>query len=709
MSPSLDGIFRPSSVAVIGASRKRGTVGAEIFHNLLAHNFPGPVYPVHPTARVVNSVRTYPSIGEVPDQVDLAIVVVPAPYVPGVVQECAAKGVKGIVVISAGFGELGPEGKAVQDRMVELVRERGISMVGPNCLGVLSTDPEVPLNATFAPTMPNAGSIAFLSQSGALGVAILDHAHELGVGIRHFISVGNKADVSGNDLLAYWENDPGTKIILMYLEGFGNPRRFVELARRVSRKKPIVVVKSGRTKAGARAASSHTGSLASREVAVEAVLAQTGVIRTNTIEELFNVAMLLANQPVPRGERVGIITNAGGPGIMAADACANCGLQLPALSDKTRARLQEFLPAEASLGNPVDMLASANPGQYEQAIRLLLQDDAIDALIVLFVPPIMIEATAIAEAIRRGAHGADKPVVTSLMGTHGIPAALSSLRQDHFPSYAFPEAAAQALARATAYGRWLEQPEGMIPDLAGIDTDKARAVVQRRTPEDSRWLDPQEVAAVLRAYGIRCPKSAMAETAKEAARIANDIGFPVALKLVSDTITHKTDVGGVLLGLEGEEAVARGFGTIASNLDELGRSSEMAGVLIQQMLPPAVETFVGVTQDPKFGPLLAFGIGGVQVEIWRDIVFRAHPITDIDARQMIEQLRGIKLLGGYRGSPPADRDALIDTLLRVSAMVGDLTHICEMDINPLCALGPGEGVIAADARIRVAARDARDK
>ncbi len=699
MGHPLDAVFRPRSVAVIGASRQRGSISGEVFHNLVSQGFPGPVYPVNRSSPVVQSVTAYKSILDVPGDVDLAVITIPKEHVLAAARECAAKHVRGLVVLTAGFGETGTEGKALQDELTQVVRGARMRMIGPNCLGLLNTDPQVNLNATFAPTWPPHGSVAFSSQSGAIGLAILDTARDLGIGISQFVSMGNKADVSGNDLLEYWEDDPGCRVILLYLESLGNPARFMQIARRVARKKPIAVVKSGRTEAGARAASSHTGALAGLDVAVDALLGQAGVIRTDTMEELFDLAMLLANQPVPAGNRVALLTNAGGPAIMASDACESRGLAIPALSPKTVAELKTFLPAEASTKNPVDMIASASPASFERALGLLLQDDAVDSVIVLFVPPIVTEAADVAAAIRRAGAGAKKPIVTCFMGTHGIPAALSSLREGRFPSYAFPEAAAQALARAVRYGRWLASPPGTIPELAGVRPEEARAAVRAGGP--NRWLSPGEVRCVLGAYQIRTPREEVASDAAGAAAAAARIGFPVALKLASETITHKTELGGVVLGLADAEAVFEAYTAIRRNLARVNREKEMTGALVQEMAPRGVETFVGVSQTPGFGPLIGFGIGGIAVEVWKDVVFRVSPITDADAHAMLDQIRGVKLLDGFRGGPRADRQALTETLLRVSRMVQDLPEIQEMDINPLVALEPGRGAIAVDARIRV--------
>jgi acetyl coenzyme A synthetase (ADP forming)-like protein len=697
VASSLDALLRPRSVAVVGASRKRGTIAAEVFHNLLGTGFTGVVYPVNPHAQVVQSVRAYPTVQAIPDEIDLAILVVPAAQVLAAVEDCGAKGVRGIVVITAGFGETDAAGRARQAQLYARVRHFGMRLVGPNCLGLLNADPAVSLNATFAPTFPPYGNVAFCSQSGALGLAVLDHAKDLGVGISAFVSMGNKVDVSGNDLLEYWEDDAATEVILLYLENLGNPARFMEIARRVARKKPIIAVKSGRTEAGARAASSHTGSLAGLDVAVDALLGQAGVIRTDTIDELFDVAMLLANQPVPRGRRVAILTNAGGPGIMASDACESRGLIVTRLAAATERALAEFLPAEAAVGNPVDMIASATAASYERALATLLADDAVDAVLVLFVTPIVTEASDVARAILAGAAGTAKTIATCFMGKHGVPEAVRSLRLRSFPSYGFPEQAAAALARAARYGAWLDAPEGVTPVLAHIDPDRARAALAGAA---DRWLTPAEVDEVLAAYGLRTPRAAHAATAADAAAQADAVGYPLALKLMSDTITHKSDVGGVVLGLTDAAAVRAAFDAIAARLDALGRRGEMQGVLLQEMIAPGVETFVGATRDPEFGHLLAFGIGGVHVELWKDVVFRVAPIRDVDAGAMIEGIRARALLDGFRGAPAVDKAALTDALLRVSQLVHDFPALVEIDINPLVA--HPRGAIAVDARIRIA-------
>lgn len=715
----LEAVFRPRSVAVIGASRTRGSVGGEIFHNLLANGYQGAVYPVNPKAPVVQSVRAYANIDDVPEVVDLAVIVVPGAYVNETLEACGKRGVKAAVVISAGFKETGEAGRERERKMVEIARRYEMRVIGPNCLGVLNTEAGVRLDATFAPTYPPAGSVAFSSQSGALGLAILDYAKALGIGISHFASVGNKADVSGNDLLEFWEKDPGTRIILLYLESFGNPRRFLEIARRVGRTKPIIAVKSGRTGAGIRAASSHTGSLAGADSAVSALCAQAGVIRTDTMEELFDVAMVLANQPVPRGNRVGIVTNAGGPGIMASDALEAHGLEVATLDEATIRALKEFLPPEASTRNPVDMIASATVESFEKAVRLMSNDPNVDSLLVLYVPPIVTTASDVAKAIVRGNEAAKadalargtqpKPILSCFLGSHGVPEGLRSLQAGHIPSYSFPEAAAIALARAVKYGQWLEQPEGQTRTFTDVDRAKADALLgealkRASDPANGVWLDAAETMQLLEAYRIHTPAMRFAATAENAVSDANAIGYPVVLKLASETITHKSDVGGVRLGLRNGQEVREAFNAIAETLTGLSKRDEMTGVTVQAMVTEGIETIVGMTRDPSFGPLLVFGLGGVQVELMKDVMFRVSPVTDLDAQQMMRGIRGAALLDGYRGAPPADQPAIEEAILRLSQLATDHPLVAEMELNPLKALPPGRGCVALDARVLVKAK-----
>ncbi len=692
-------IFYPRSVAVIGASRERGSIGGRLFHNLVGSSFTGPVYPVNPHADVVQSVRAYHSVLEIPDTVDLAFIVVPGSHVFDVVKECAEKGVRGVVVISAGFSEMGDGGATLEHKVVDAVRLAGMRMVGPNCMGVLNTDPAVLLNGTFAPVFPPRGNVAMSSQSGALGIAILDYASQANLGISTFVSVGNKADISGNDLLLYWEDDPSTDVIVLYLESFGNPRRFARIARRIARRKPIVAVKSGRTVAGTRAASSHTGALASLDVAVDALFHQAGVIRTSTLEELFDVTSVLANQPVPMGRRVGVVSNAGGPGILAADALESNGLELPEFGPELQARLRRVLSPEASTANPVDLIASAGPDEYRHALNELLTSDEIDAVIAIYIPTRPEGAADIATAIRETAalHQGKKTLLSVFMSTED-PGALLADADVHVPTYLFPEAAALALARAVRYGEWLQQPEGTIPTFDDVDADAAKVVVAKgveRLGSEGGWLEPDEVQQVLGAFGIGLPGSAVVNSAEEAVAAAQRIEGKVAVKVISPSALHKSDVGGVVLDVAGDEAVR------AAYLQVTEAVGDAEGVLVQEMVPGATEVIVGMTEDPSFGPLIVFGLGGVFVELMGDVAFRIHPLTDLEAAEMVRGIRSARLLDGYRSFPPGDVGSVEEALLRVSALVEALPEVVEMDLNPVKVLPPGEGVRVVDARIRV--------
>jgi acetate---CoA ligase (ADP-forming) len=682
---SLRPFFHPSTIAVVGAGRRRGGIGAEIFHNLLGTGFRGRVVPVNSAGGSVEGVHAMKNISAVDGEVSLAVIAVPCDQVSAVVDDCIAKGVKALLVVSAGFAETGAEGREREAAILEKVRAAGIRLIGPNCMGVLNTDPAVRLNATFSPVYPPHGRIALSTQSGALGLAILDYAARLNIGFSTFASIGNKADVSSNDLLQYWADDPDTDVILLYLESFGNPRKFSELARDIGRTKPIVAVKAGRSAAGARAASSHTGALASSDAIVDALFRQAGVVRTYTLEEMFDVAALLAHQPIPSGKRVAILTNAGGPGILAADACEASGLELPQFDVATRDALRTFLPSAASIGNPIDMLASAPPEHYEQATRLLLADPAVDSLLVIFIPPLVTDAEAAAEAIVRGAAGTTKTVLATFMSAHGAPAELKTI-----PSYMFPEAAATALARVVTHAEWRRRPRGPVPAFTDIRPDIAKSLTAGR----EGWLPPPTVDQVLRAFGIPVAETFSAAAEDEAVAAAKRIGAAVALKAVGPSILHKTDVGGIALGLAGEDAVRGAYRDMRARLGDA-----MQGVIVQRMVPAGVEMLVGATSDPTFGPVIACGTGGTLVELFSDVVLRLHPLTHADAAEMVNELRGAPLLRGYRGSAAADERALREVLLRVSALIDACPEILELDINPLKVLP--SGVCAIDARMRV--------
>ncbi len=699
VATSLLPVFYPKSVAIVGASRDEHSIGGRLMRNILSARFSGTVYPVNPNAASVSSVKAYPTVSAVPDPVDLAIVVVPARHVLDVARDCAAKGVKGMVVISAGFSETGEAGKALEDELVSIARDAGIRVIGPNCMGLLNTDPAVRLDVTFAPAFPPQGNVGMSSQSGALGIAILDYARESDIGISTFVSVGNKADVSGNDLMLYWEGDPATDVILLYLESFGHPRRFARIARRLARSKPIVVVKSGRTAAGARAASSHTGALASVEVAVSALFRQAGVIRTDTLEQLFEVASLLANQPLPKGRRVGILTNAGGPSILAVDALESEGLEVVEFSQSLQDQMRPHLAAEAAVRNPVDMIASAGPEQYRATLRALLDSDEVDSVIVVFIPtsPGALQEVQMAVAAVVAEGTADKTILAVYMEADTNSRPPVSRAAVRIPQYAFPEPAARALARAVTYSEWRERPEGEVVEFGDLQRDQAQDVLEHaleRLGEDGGWLEPEDADAILEAYGIAHAKSEIVGTPAEADAAAERIGGPVVLKVISPTALHKSDVGGIALDV-GPDQVRAAFDRVFASADDA------TGVLVQEFVPGGHEVIIGMTEDPSFGPLIAFGLGGVFVELIGDVSFRIHPLTDVDAEEMIAEVKSARLLEGYRGGPEGDIPALREALLRISAMVDDLPEIVEMDLNPVKVLAPGEGLSVVDLRVRV--------
>jgi acetyl coenzyme A synthetase (ADP forming)-like protein len=692
----------PGSVAVIGASRQRGTVAGELFHNLLAAGFNGPVYPVNRKAAVVQSVLAYKSVLDVPGPVDLAVLAVPAPAVVEAAQDCAAKGVRAIVVVSAGFAETGREGAERQRELVAVCRAAGMRLIGPNCLGIVNTDPQVCLDATFGPVVPLPGQVGFLSQSGALGLALIDYANALGLGLSSFVSVGNKADISANDLLNFWEQDDRTGLVLLYLESFGNPRKFARTARRVARAKPVLVVKSGRSAAGARASASHTGALlAASDVTVDALFHQAGVIRTDTLGELFDVASLLANQPVPAGRRVGIVTNAGGPGIMCADVCETEGLAVVELSGALQARLDEGLPAEAALSNPVDMLASAPAAQFRRTVELVATSGEVDAVIAIFIPPLRTDPAAVAAAIGEAAAMAGPvPVLSVVMSAHELPAEPDGDGR-RLPRYRFPEDAARALARAVEYGSWRRRPPGVVPDLPEARRDEAAALLAAVLAEgpDPRWLGPREVAKLLGCYGVPVADWRLATSPEEAGAAAAELDGPVALKAVAPRLVHRTEAHAVRLGLSGAEQVRRAAIEMTETVADQGYAVE--GFLVQRMVDGGVELLVGVVHDASFGPVIACGAGGTAVELIKDVAVRITPLTDRDAAEMVRSLQTFPLLDGHRGAPKADVPALEDLLVRISALVEARPEIAELDCNPVKVLG--DGAVVVDARVQVRA------
>jgi acetyl coenzyme A synthetase (ADP forming)-like protein len=695
-----DSILRPRSIAVIGASRHPNTIGYQILDNLIRYGFTGPLYPVNPKAEVIHSIRAYPSVAAIPDPVEMAILVVPKDLVLAAAEECGKKGVKGLVVITAGFAEVGGEGVEREKRLLEIVRRHGMRMVGPNCMGVLNSAPQFSMNATFAPTMPPYGPVGFISQSGAMGLSILDYAEELGIGIHQFVSMGNNADVSGNDLLLYWADDSEIRVILMYLESFGDTRRFFQIARKLTRKKPIFVVKAGRTAVGARAASSHTAALAGTDLAADALMEQCGVVRAQTVEELFDYAMAFPRLPLPRGDRVAIVSNAGGPGIILADACESLGLHVAELAPGTQAAIRAQVPEEAAVRNPVDLIASATAETFGNVVGLVLQDPNVDAVIVSVAPPpLKGQAGDVAEAIVKAtAARRDIPVMAVLLGRQGVSAGMRNLLRAGMPGYIFPESAARALAMMNRYRKWLERPEGTEQRFPA-DAARVAGIVERARREGREKLSEAEALEVLDAYGIPTVPWRQAASEDEAVAAAHALGHPVVLKVISRSIVHKSDVGGVVVGLGSEREVREGYRRMLQRVKERAGVAAEA-VLVQRMIPGGRETIVGSARDPRAGPLIMFGLGGVAVEVLKDVVFRVHPLTDMDAREMVRSIKGYALLEGVRGEAAVDVVALEEILQRVSQLVGEHEAILDMDINPLVSFP--DRALALDARFRIA-------
>jgi acetyl coenzyme A synthetase (ADP forming)-like protein len=718
----LDSILRPKSIAVIGASRRPNTIGWQILDNLLEHGFQGPVYPVNPRANSIHSILAYPSVAAIPGEVDLAIVVVPKERVLGVAMEAIDAGIKGLVVISAGFKEVGGDGLDRERELVELIRDRKLRMVGPNCMGVINTAPDVAMNATFAPSMPPGGPVAFVSQSGAMGVSVLNYAKSLGIGISMFVSMGNKTDVSGNDLIEYWKDDPDTKVILMYLESFGNPAIFVPLARSLTKTKPICIVKSGRTGAGAQAAASHTGALAATDLATDAIIAQAGAIRAQTVEELFDLAIAFANQPLPASNRVAIVTNAGGPGIIIADACESTGLEVAPLTVETQQRLREGLPDEASVRNPVDLIASATAKTYEFALQHVFDDPEIDAVLAAFVPPLGILVKDVAAAIVRvNEHHPEKPILAVIMGTEGIQTGIPELQDAKVPAYVFPESAARALATMWRQRQRISRPDGEVKEFGDVDDATVTAILDSAVASSIQKLSESDSLRILQAYKVPVARWRMVNAegagdetlAPRTAQAAIELGFPIVMKVVSPDITHKTDIGGVVLGIESAEETEHAVKTLLANVNEAWKANDsdtehsdnaavgprIHGLLLQRMASGETETIIGITRIPRVGPMVMFGLGGIYVEVMRDVVLRLCPLTDSDSDEMIREVKLSSLLEGVRGQPPRDLGAIANIIQRMAQLASRHSRIVEMDINPLLALE--HGVLAVDARVQI--------
>ncbi len=695
----LQKIWAPESVAVVGASARPDSVGHAVFASILLGGFIGVVYPVNPKVRSILGVRAYPSVKEIPDPVDLAVIIVPADAVAGVLNECVQKGIHAAVVITAGFKEIGTVGAEREARVRQIAQQYEIALVGPNCLGVINTDPMVRLNATFARSGSKPGKIAFISQSGAVGVAALEYTHAENIGLSKFVSVGNKVDINENHLLAALSDDPQTDVILLYLEDLEDPKGFIELARDISEKKPILAIKSGRTLEGAKAAASHTGALAGSDTAYESLFEQCGVLRVESLEDLFDYAIGFAHQPLPRGDRMAIVTNAGGPGIMATDAAVRYGLKIAPISEKTQRDLRSKLPSTASLKNPIDLIGDADAQRYRAALPPVLADENVDGVIAICTPQMMADLAAIAAAIAEPAQQQKKPVLACFMALGEVEAALRVFEAHQIPHYKFPEAAARAMSMMARSARWRLRPRTAEKIFKDVDRARGQEVIQGALGAGRSFLPEPEAYEVLSAYGFPLLKHELAHNLSDALRVADEIGYPVVLKVVSPQVIHKVDVGGVRLNLKNAAELRAAYDEMFGSVQAAIPNAQIWGVMVEEFVLSGRETILGMKRDPHFGPLLLFGLGGIYVEVFQDVTFRIAPIRELSAYRMIEGIRGYKILSGFRGQPPADTDAIAECIERLSQMVIELEHIAELDINPLMVLEKGRGARVVDARI----------
>lgn len=696
LQQQLDYFFKPQSIAVIGATSKEFTIGRAILHNMVINEFNGKIFPVNPKAEVIHSLKCYRSVLDIPDSVDMAVIMVKKELVAETLEQCGQKGIKAAITITSGFKEIGGAGVAEEKRVLEIAQKHNIRMIGPNCFGIFNTASEISLNATFSKTKPRRGKVAFISQSGALGEAILDYAYQIGLGFSLFASIGNKADLTENDFLEYLENDPNTEIILLYMENFADARGFSEIAARVARKKPIMAIKSGRSQAGAKAISSHTGVLATPDAGVQAMFEQCGIIRVETVDGLFDFTLAFVHQPLPKSNRVGIITNAGGPGIMATDAAVKAGLEVASLNEETTKYLRANLSDMAAVGNPIDVIASGGADSYRAAMEACFSDPNVDSIICIFVPPIVTDHLAVNKAIAEtiDKHKNSKPVVGCFMNVPEIIAGSDELIKRNVPIYTFPEAAARAVSGMVRYSNFLNRPESKTAAFK-VDKPAAAKIIESAVRAGTKAIMGQEAIAILEAYGINTAKTAPVKTLEQLKQISPKIGYPQVMKLDDPNVIHKTDVGGVALNLKSLDDATAAFNRMA---EKLSGPQGFAGVIIQQMIKGGVETIIGMNRDSSFGPLLMFGLGGVSVEIMKDVAFRVYPLTDNDADAMIRGIKGFKLLSGFRGSKPSDLDTLKETILRLSQLSGDFPQIESFDLNPFLSGDTKANSVAVDAR-----------
>lgn len=692
----LDMFFDPKAIAIIGASADSSKLGYQVLANLVSSGFPGAIYPVNPSAEEILGLKVYKSVLDTPGPIDMVVIMIPSRAVVGVLRECGEKGVKGAVIITAGFREAGPEGVAREKELLAVAKEYGIRIIGPNCLGIIDTF--VPMNVSFAAGTPKSGSIAFMSQSGALCTAILDYALAETIGFSHFVSLGNKSDVDEVTLLEAWGDDDRTNVIIAYIEGLRDGAEFISQARKTAGNMPIIAVKSGRTAMGSRAVSSHTGSLAGADAAYSAGFKQAGVIRAETVEELFDFSTAFAYQPLLKGKHIAIVTNAGGPGVMATDALELNGLALASLSAETQAYLESQLPAAASAHNPVDVLGDARSDRYMMALEAVLADDNVDGALVIVTPQTSTEIVETARGVVDVCSRASKPILGCWMGKQEAMAGIDILAKNRVPNYHFPERAVNAFGAMWTYRQFLDRPDAVTESFE-IDREAVAKVFERARKEGRTGIGDAEAQDILKAYGITTPKSDVFATPDEAVAFCQEIGYPVVMKIASPDILHKSDVGGIIVGVSNEAEVREAFDTLIARAKQHVPNATIWGAQVQEMVTNAREVIIGMNRDPQFGPLVMFGLGGIYVEVLRDVAFRVAPMTRLQAEEMVEEIRSYKLLAGVRGQAPADIDAIVDTLMRVSQMVNDWPEIAEMDINPLLVRDKGAGAVAVDMRL----------
>ena len=705
----IEHIMSPKSIAVVGASNRSGSLGLAVFRNLIDASYQGILYPVNPKARSIQGVKAYKTLTDIPDEVEMAVLIVPPEHVEGVIEESAKKGVKGAIVITAGFKEVGGQGVELEKRVKATAKAHGIRLLGPNCLGAANTNKDVRMNASFASTMPKPGNIAFVSQSGAMCVAVLDYAAGRNMGFSKFLSIGNKADINEVDVLHYLRDDEDTKVIIMYLEDITDGHAFIEVARDITLTagKPILALKVGRSPEGARAAASHTGSMAGSDSAYDAIFMQGGIQRVEGVSELFNYALAFSTQPLPKGNRVAIVTNSGGPGIMATDALVRPGITLAALSEETKKKLREKLPPTASVHNPVDVIGDADAKRYEAAIRYTLEDENVDSAIVILTPTATAEILESAQIVPRVAKDVQKPILCSFMGLVDVSEGIEYLAQNGFPNYVFPEEASRTMAAMIGFAESLRPFKEKRREFFRVleDKEKASAIIASRlSGRKDYFMTEQEAHELLRCYGFPLLKSRLVREPSEIAKAIEEVGLPVAMKLDSPDILHKSDAGGVRLKINSVDQAEKVFQEIIASAKKYRPSAVIRGILFQEMAREGVEVILGSTKDPKFGPICMFGLGGIFVEALKDVSFRLAPMWETSAENMVRSIKAYRVLQGIRGRPPADIKAAKLCILRLSAMVSNHPDIAELDINPLILYPEGQGCVVADARIVLSRR-----